>query len=73
MVIRYEISIREGSIGSGIEDLVASLNLLAPLVMAETFPTARDRRRLAVTVELPTRVIEIINTSKFSVLFESQV
>jgi hypothetical protein len=63
--IRYEISFRNGDTKSGIEDLVAAFNLLAPQVVAETFPTVRHRRRLTVTIELPTRVIEVVNTSKF--------
>ena len=65
LLIRYEVSFRNGNTGSGIDDLVASLNLLAPQVMAETFPTTRDRRRLVVTVELPTRVTETLNTRRF--------
>jgi hypothetical protein len=66
VVLLYEVGFRNGNTMSGIEDLVPSLNLLAPQVAAETFPTVRDRRRLAVTMELPTRVTDVLNTSKFS-------
>ena len=66
MILRYEVGFRNGNTTSGIEDLVSSLNLLATQVAAETFPTIRERRRLSVAVELPTRVTEVLNTSKFS-------
>ena len=72
MVVRYEVAFRNGNTESGIVDLVNSLNLLAPQIVAETFPNVRDRRRLTVTVELPTQVTEFINTSKSFFPIESQ-
>jgi hypothetical protein len=61
----YDVAFRQGVQGSFKADLGASMDVLAPQVIAETFPDLRLRRRLTVNMGPPTLVTGILDAGGY--------
>lgn len=62
IAITYVVALRNGENGTYVDDIVGAMDLLATQIAAQAFPAVR--RRLSVTLELPTTVTNVLEEGK---------